>query len=928
MAEENAAVFPIIGDATSFKEAFSEAEKTAEETANRIGEKFDELGGILKRAVGWLALGAAVDKGLELGAQQVKLQKVQSILLNNQAALGVSLKNISGNIVDQSGKLVKTNEQVANAGRAYSVILDKQANSLSIQTGIAKNQFIEAQNLLLPNQDLAKLYQAHASDMQLTLQNAANMSEVMAGGSGGSVVGSARLLSRVLTDPAKRMSAMVRTGVSLSKAEQQRIKATEATSGLLAAQDLLLQDINKHVQGIAAASRSPMDRLKNDLMLIYQSIGVGLLPILESFAQALTPLLSALQPVFESMATAIQATSEALGRSLGDIFKVLVPLFNALAEGILPAILTIAEAVINVMAQVAKPLVNILNVLINGKGDFKGLAYVLTEMANTFAKNLQPAAEAVAKAFDNMTKNGQMQQFFDSMNATFQALAPILPMLATTMANFAIATLPIFAQMLPYIATLVEFFAKLTEWGFKAVNWLLRVFDAVVKLGGSVGVLRDALAALLLVWFAPKLFLTPIELVTSALGKLLSIFPLIGNKLMATGRGFATFFGGIKNVLGGGAGGLVEGGVAGGILSKIPLLKKLSGVGKIAEEGIAGSAILSKIPMLGKLGGGAAGKIEGEVAKEVEKHSNLAVKMFSKIPVIGKLSGLFGKLLGKAGGATGDLGGMLSTSTKNPTVNLTNAIINLTKVIEKGGGGIGGSGGSSVGGEVENAVKNKAESELQNVGKKGIEKLLQKGLLRMGEGRLGAMAEKFGATRVGGLLGKMGGTSLAKKLGLSLGEDALAGGAEMGGAEALANLIPGIGQIVSAGLLAYQFRHQIGSAIKGIGHFLGFGYKAPPTYKTQHGNNKLGSYIKFHQGGMVPGPKGNEVPAILQAGEAVLSIAAVRQLGINRGGSAPSAPSVNIVVNGNADHHTVELIKHHVESQFKEFHRTLRAMGR
>jgi hypothetical protein len=38
------------------------------------------------------------------------------------------------------------------------------------------------------------------------------------------------------------------------------------------------------------------------------------------------------------------------------------------------------------------------------------------------------------------------------------------------------------------------------------------------------------------------------------------------------------------------------------------------------------------------------------------------------------------------------------------------------------------------------------------------------------------------------------------------------------------------------------------------------------------------NWLKFHQGGMVPGLRGTEVPAILQAGEAVLSLAAVREL--------------------------------------------------
>jgi phage-related protein len=87
---------------------------------------------------------------------------------------------------------------------------------------------------------------------------------------------------------------------------------------------------------------------------------------------------------------------------------------------------------------------------------------------------------------------------------------------------------------------------------------------------------------------------------------------------------------------------------------------------------------------------------------------------------------------------------------------------------------------------------------------------------------------------------------------------------------------------------------------------------------------------KHHSGGIVQGPRGKEVPAILQAGEAVISLAQMNA-GRGRGGGnslnvQPNA--VNIIVNGNADAATTAEIKKHVDAQFKELHRTLKGMGR
>jgi hypothetical protein len=113
-----------------------------------------------------------------------------------------------------------------------------------------------------------------------------------------------------------------------------------------------------------------------------------------------------------------------------------------------------------------------------------------------------------------------------------------------------------------------------------------------------------------------------------------------------------------------------------------------------------------------------------------------------------------------------------------------------------------------------------------------------------------------------------------------------------------------------------------------IGGLLGLvGVNAKISYLTPIGGQ---SPKKHHSGGIVQGPRGKEVPAILQAGEAVISLA---QMNANRGRSTGhslnvSPGAVSIVVNGNADAATTAEIKKHVEAQFKELHRTLKSMGR
>jgi len=126
--------------------------------------------------------------------------------------------------------------------------------------------------------------------------------------------------------------------------------------------------------------------------------------------------------------------------------------------------------------------------------------------------------------------------------------------------------------------------------------------------------------------------------------------------------------------------------------------------------------------------------------------------------------------------------------------------------------------------------------------------------------------------------------------------------------------------VKAANLIIKAYNNTLGSLFSAIGINVKINELTPTGEKPK----------KHHSGGIVQGPRGKEVPAILQAGEAVTSLA---QMNANRGkGSGNSlnvSPgAVSIVVNGNADHATTAEIKKHVEAQFKELHRTLKGMGR
>ena len=145
------------------EDAFRRIGEAGKKSAEVAAHHYEELGRIIKRAVGWTGAYVALEKGLDLASEQVKLQKVQAQIITNN---GLKQAAFVGKL---EGWVKKTKDGIQTSDRWYSSALDAQANKLSLLTGLAKNQFVHAQNLLLPNQDLSKLLAHHKGTMEETL---------------------------------------------------------------------------------------------------------------------------------------------------------------------------------------------------------------------------------------------------------------------------------------------------------------------------------------------------------------------------------------------------------------------------------------------------------------------------------------------------------------------------------------------------------------------------------------------------------------------------------------------------------------------------------------------------------------------------------------------------------------------------------------
>jgi len=510
----------IIGDPRGAITSLNQVNATAMGVATGVRTAFTEVGSIIKSSLGFVAGFAAVKQALDLASQGEGLQRAQTALIQNQIKAGGKQATMAKDLAGTWGTIAGTSDK-------YSTSLVQQANMLSIHTGISVNAITQAQNLLIPNSDLLNLYQQQKGSFGDITQAAANLSSLM----GGNIVTSARMLGRVLADPAKRMGQLSRYGFSLNAQQTAQIKNT---TSLLKQQELFVKDVNQSMGGVAQAAISPMQRIANDFKLILQQLGVGLLPILDAFATFLekSNLISAITPLFTTMAAAISQVSQTIGVTFGQAVQAATPLLKIFTAGIMPNLMNILQPALVAVGQVLQMLSKTFT-----STEVKPFIASLDKVASLVVAGIKPAFAALVDLFKSLTSSqGAITMLFKSLADDLTIIAPVLPNIVLLMAQLLQAVAPFLGTMVPSIAVLLNIAARAARVIGDAVGMLAKAFSHMHWLASGIGGILGVVAA---VWFTRNVFLRPI------LGIIAQVRSLTATllKLGSTTRGLFAGFG-------------------------------------------------------------------------------------------------------------------------------------------------------------------------------------------------------------------------------------------------------------------------------------------------------------------------------------------------------------------------------------------------
>jgi hypothetical protein len=157
------------------------------------------------------------------------------------------------------------------------------ANEQARLTGVDQNLIKESQALLLTFKDIA----SSADEVGGAFDRATQLTLDMASAGFGSVTDNAKQLGKALNDPIAGLTALRRSGIQFTEAQQDQIRTLVESGQVLEAQTMILEEIENQVGGTAEATANSTDKMKVAFSQASESIGMALLPAVE----ALVPIL-------------------------------------------------------------------------------------------------------------------------------------------------------------------------------------------------------------------------------------------------------------------------------------------------------------------------------------------------------------------------------------------------------------------------------------------------------------------------------------------------------------------------------------------------------------------------------------------------------------------------------------------------------------
>lgn len=250
----------LVGDASNLERTFGRVARSADSFGSKVGGAF--LG---------VAKGAAIVAGAgALGAVALTLKT------------GTEEWAEHAKVAAQTAAVLDSTGGVANVSAKH---VDELAGALMRKTGIDDEAIQTGENLLLTFKNVRN----EVGEGNKVFDRATTAALDLSTAGFGSIESASKMLGKALNDPIKGMSAMSRAGVTFSKGQQETIKSLVKTGDLLAAQKIILKEVESQVGGSAVAYGQTLPGQINKLKQTFSNLSGELVgSLVPGFTKGLT----------------------------------------------------------------------------------------------------------------------------------------------------------------------------------------------------------------------------------------------------------------------------------------------------------------------------------------------------------------------------------------------------------------------------------------------------------------------------------------------------------------------------------------------------------------------------------------------------------------------------------------------------------------
>jgi hypothetical protein len=258
----------------------------------------------------------------------------------------------------------------ADVGAATSRMI-KFADGLELVIGVEAELIKEAQAVLLSFKAVGASADETGGNFDRATKAAFDMAAVLKTDARGSAV----QLGKALENPIKGVTALARAGTTFTDQQRAQIKTLVESNNLLAAQDLILTEVESQYGGAAEAAALGSQKIQLAFGQVQDALGAALAPAFEKFTtyfinEVVPPLTKFFEDDFPRIITALQPIVEGVSAFFGEVGQGLKEFLDidedvSLIEGVLaklsglsdnPEFLTFIDTVKNIFTEIGKVL--------------------------------------------------------------------------------------------------------------------------------------------------------------------------------------------------------------------------------------------------------------------------------------------------------------------------------------------------------------------------------------------------------------------------------------------------------------------------------------------------------------------------------------------------------------------------------------------